>query len=172
MMMMMMMMKHIPTSLHCCHVRNFNRVGKQHLAYSDMNSKYLLLKIRLFIQKQLKGNAFHRQHPLLYVCPFPCQSSVRIYTRDQQTLCQEINSGWAGSNLWLILGNTNCTIHLVGLTYASRYLSIRSTGVSKVLRVPTSGRNKTNRIDWEFSQVWIRIWIEKRFFLSTRTFFK
>jgi hypothetical protein len=85
--------KQTPSSLHSCHTGNISTVDKQHLASSGMNSKYLLLIIRLFIQKQLEGNTFHRQHPLLYVCPFPCQSSVRVYTRDQQTRCQEIKSG-------------------------------------------------------------------------------
>ena len=88
--------KHIHTSFHCCHIRNINTVNKQHLASSGINSKYLSLKIRLFIQKQLEGNTFHKQHPLLYVCPFPCQSSVIVYTRDQQTRCQEIKSGVGG----------------------------------------------------------------------------
>ena len=88
--------KHLPSSLHCSHIRNINTVNKQHLVSSGMNSKYLSLKIRLFIQKQLEGNTFHRQHPLLYVCPCPCQSSVRVYTRDQQTRCQEIKSGREG----------------------------------------------------------------------------
>ena len=90
--------KHIPTSLHCRRMLNINTVDKQHLASSGKNSKYILLKIHLFIQKQLEGNTFHRQHTLLCVYPFPCQSSVRVYTRDQQTRCQEIKSV-GGSNL-------------------------------------------------------------------------
>ena len=88
--------KHIRTSLYCRHMRNISTVDKQHLASSGINSKYLLLKIRLFTQKLLEGNTFHRQHPPLCVCPFPCQSSVRVYTRDQQTHCQEINSVCVG----------------------------------------------------------------------------
>jgi hypothetical protein len=87
--------KHIPTSLHCCHIRNISTVDRHHLAPGDMNSKYLLLKIRLFIQKQLEGNTFHRQHPLLYVCPFPCQSSE--YTQGiNKHVVKRLRVGWGG----------------------------------------------------------------------------
>ena len=94
--------QHILTSLQCCHTGNINTVDKQLLASNDINSKYLLLKIRLLIRKRLVGNIFKRQYTLLYVCmyvcPFPCQSSVSVYTKDQQTRCQEIKRG-GGSNL-------------------------------------------------------------------------